>query len=115
MSEAPTNDPLHGVTLTAIVEDLVERHGWTELAARLNLGCFKSNPSVSSSLKFLRATDWARTKVERLYANDHRVIERNAKRNRRRKAQRVFRAEQEAAAKKTGEDQASQLRLDDGA
>ncbi len=107
MSEPRPNDPLHGLTLKAIVEDLVERHGFTELAARLNLTCFKNNPSVSSSLKFLRMTDWARTKVERLYIEDHRVMERNAKRNRRRKAQRVFRAEQEAAAKKTGEDEAS--------
>jgi len=106
MSEAHPNDPLHGLALQAIVEDLVERHGFPELAARLNLGCFKNNPSISSSLKFLRTTDWARTKVERLYVEDHRVMERNAKRNRRRKAMRTFRAEQEAASKETGEDPA---------
>ncbi len=107
MSDAHDNDPLHGVTLKAIVEDLVERHGFTELAARLNLTCFKSNPSVSSSLKFLRKTEWARTKVERLYLDDHRVMARNAKRNRRRKAMRAARVAQEAASEKSGDAQTS--------
>ena len=66
MDEQP-NNPLHGVTLEAIVNALVERHGWDGLAERIDIGCFRENPSVKSSLKFLRKTEWARKKVERLY------------------------------------------------
>jgi DNA-binding protein VF530 len=61
------NNPLHGLTLKAILEELVERHGWAELGARINIRCFTQNPSLGSSLKFLRKTPWARAKVERLY------------------------------------------------
>ena len=61
------NNPLHGVKLAEIVEHLVEKFGWEELGARININCFNSNPSVKSSLKFLRKTPWAREKVERLY------------------------------------------------
>jgi uncharacterized protein (DUF2132 family) len=64
------NNPLHGVTLQAMVEDLVERRGWPDLAARIKIRCFSSDPSVASSLKFLRKTDWARLKVEQLYLAD---------------------------------------------
>ena len=60
-------DPLHGVTLEAIVVRLVERYGWTELGRRIRVNCFLSDPSVKSSLKFLRKTPWARSKVEALY------------------------------------------------
>jgi len=61
------NNPLHGVKLATIVESLVEHYGWETLAAKININCFKSNPSVKSSLKFLRRTPWARDKVEALY------------------------------------------------
>jgi uncharacterized protein (DUF2132 family) len=62
-----SKDPLHGVTLAAIVEDLVAYFGWEELGRRVDIRCFTSDPSVASSLKFLRKTPWARAKVEGLY------------------------------------------------
>ncbi len=58
---------MHGVTLEEIVNSLVEHYGWEELGKRLNFRCFKSDPSVKSSLKFLRKAPWARKKVEDLY------------------------------------------------
>ncbi|QRV22959.1 VF530 family DNA-binding protein [Marinomonas foliarum] len=61
------NNPLHGVKLEKVVTDLVEHYGWEELAIRININCFKSDPSVKSSLKFLRKTPWARDKVEALF------------------------------------------------
>lgn len=61
------NNPLHGKTLEAIVTSLFEEYGWDGLAERIDLRCFKSDPSVKSSLKFLRRSPWAREKVERLY------------------------------------------------
>ena len=60
-------DPLHGMTLKAIVTALVEYFGWEELGQRIAIRCFQSDPSVASSLKFLRKTPWARAKVESLY------------------------------------------------
>lgn len=60
-------DPLHGVTLKAMVEHLVERYGWPGLGERITIRCFTHDPSVNSSLKFLRKTPWAREKVESLY------------------------------------------------
>ncbi len=66
----PTNlskDPLHGLTLEAIVTALVEHFGWAELGQRIEIKCFRIDPSVASSLKFLRKTPWARAKVESLY------------------------------------------------
>lgn len=62
-----SNDPLHGKTLKTIVEQLVGFYGFHTLAELINIKCFKENPSVNSSLKFLRKTDWARKKVEELY------------------------------------------------
>ncbi|WP_424949717.1 VF530 family DNA-binding protein [Deinococcus sp.] len=62
-----TPDPLHGVTLQQIVERLQGYYGWKELSRRVRLRCFEDNPSVGSSLKFLRKTPWARAKVEELY------------------------------------------------
>jgi uncharacterized protein (DUF2132 family) len=62
-----SKDPLHGLTLEKILTHLVESYGWEELAANVNINCFTSNPSISSSLKFLRKTPWARTKVESFY------------------------------------------------
>ena len=67
MSEPQTNNPLHGVTLEHIVNNLVGHYGWDELGIRINIRCFISDPSVKSSLKFLRKTPWARKKVEDLY------------------------------------------------
>jgi len=60
-------DPLHGITLEMIVTALVGRHGWQELGQLIDIRCFQLDPSVSSSLKFLRRTPWARKKVEDLY------------------------------------------------
>lgn len=61
------NNPLHGVTLEAILIALVDKYGWEELSLRININCFKNEPSIKSSLKFLRRTPWARAKVEELY------------------------------------------------
>ena len=62
-----SNDPLHGLTLETIVTRLVEHHGWEELGRRIDIRCFNFDPSVKSSLQFLRRTPWARQKVEELY------------------------------------------------
>lgn len=67
MSEQQANNPLHGITLEAMLTALVEYYGWPELGRRINIRCFQSDPSIKSSLKFLRNTPWAREKVERLY------------------------------------------------
>lgn len=71
MQQEQPNNPLHGVTLKAIVEDLVARRGWPDLASRIKIRCFAHDPSVKSSLMFLRKTDWARKQVEALYLADH--------------------------------------------
>jgi uncharacterized protein (DUF2132 family) len=65
-------DSLHGVTLEAILEDLVKRHGWEVMGRHIPIRCFQLDPSIKSSLAFLRKTPWARTKVEAWYKNDHR-------------------------------------------
>jgi uncharacterized protein (DUF2132 family) len=62
-----TNNPLHGKTLEMIVTQLVEYYGWEELGTRIPIRCFNENPSIKSSLTFLRKTPWAREKVETLY------------------------------------------------
>ena len=62
-----SNDPLHGITLETILKKLVIRYGWEGLAERIKINCFNSNPSINSSLKFLRKTPWARSEVETLY------------------------------------------------
>lgn len=98
MTEEQPNNPLHGITLKAILEDLVERHGWPELGARINIACFKNEPSVASSLKFLRKTAWARTKVEALYLKDQKELAKKQARNQRRAERRSVKAEHEAAA-----------------
>jgi uncharacterized protein (DUF2132 family) len=61
------NNPLHGVKLANVVEKLVEHYGWDELGDRIDINCFQIDPSVKSSLKFLRKQQWARDKVEQLY------------------------------------------------
>ncbi len=66
INEQP-NNPLHGVKLAEIVQYLEETYGWEELGFAMNINCFKNNPSIKSSLKFLRRTPWARTKVENFY------------------------------------------------
>ncbi len=70
MNDTRAQDPLHGVTLKMIVTQLVEKHGWEELGKRIEIKCFTSNPSISSSLKFLRKTPWARKKVENIFLRD---------------------------------------------
>lgn len=67
MSEEQVNNPLHGVTLEKIVTFLEEYYGWEELGLLVKIRCFDTDPSVKSSLKFLRKTPWARKKVEELY------------------------------------------------
>ena len=68
-SEKQLNNPLHGIKLATILEVLVEEYGWERLSMKVNINCFKENPSINSSLKFLRKTQWARDKVEQLYLN----------------------------------------------
>ena len=67
MNEAHENNPMQGVTLEMIINSLVDNYGWEALGMRIKIKCFTDNPSVKSSLKFLRKTPWARTKVENLY------------------------------------------------
>ncbi|MBL4700629.1 MAG: DUF2132 domain-containing protein [Phycisphaeraceae bacterium] len=67
MAEEQSNNPMHGVTLEKIINYLEAYYGWEELGRRINVGCFNNDPSVKSSLKFLRKTPWAREKVESLY------------------------------------------------
>ncbi len=74
MSGQQPNNPLHGVTLEAIVNALVAHYGWEELGRLVNIRCFQSDPSVKSSLKFLRKTPWAREKVEQLYLRTQRSV-----------------------------------------
>ena len=66
-AQGAQKDPLHGVSLETIVRELEQRFGWDGLAQRIDINCFKKDPSVKSSLKFLRKTPWARSKVETLY------------------------------------------------
>jgi len=61
------NNPLHGIRLVDILESLVEKYGWEKLGSEININCFTNNPSIKSSLTFLRKTPWAREKVEKLY------------------------------------------------
>ena len=67
MSETRGKDPLEGVTLEAIITQLQARYGWAEMASIIDIRCFKDNPSIKSSLTFLRRTPWARAQVEDLY------------------------------------------------
>lgn len=70
LPEQQPNNPLHGVKLSDVLEILVEKYGWEELGRRINIRCFNHNPSMKSSLKFLRKTPWAREKVEQLYLKE---------------------------------------------
>ncbi len=74
MNEHQSKDPLHGMTLEKIVASLSEHYGWEELGRRIKIGCFNRDPSVKSSLKFLRKTPWAREKVEALFVEMQREV-----------------------------------------
>jgi uncharacterized protein (DUF2132 family) len=67
MNMSQPNNPLHGLTLEMILNDLATRYGWEELGRRIDIRCFNQDPSIASSLKFLRRTPWARAQVEALY------------------------------------------------
>ena len=67
METEQKNNPLHGKTLEMVLEHLVSNYGWEKMNDRVHINCFYENPSIKSSLKFLRATPWARKKVEELY------------------------------------------------
>lgn len=71
--EPQPNNPLHGKTLQAILEHLLERYQWEGLAERIHINCFRNEPSIQSSLKFLRKTPWAREQVEALYLHSLRA------------------------------------------
>lgn len=70
MTSLQPNNPLHGITLEMMLVHLVGHYGWAELGRRITIRCFNHEPSIKSSLKFLRKTPWARTKVETLYLNN---------------------------------------------
>ena len=67
MNMSQPNNPLHGLTLEMILNDLTAHYGWEELGRRIDIRCFNQDPSIASSLKFLRRTPWARAQVEALY------------------------------------------------
>ena len=73
MTESQPRNPLHGVTLEAMLEELVAVHGWDGLARHIDIRCFTHDPSIKSSLKFLRKTPWARAKVEAVYLKSRRA------------------------------------------
>ena len=79
MNQKQPNNPLHGVTLKKMLEYLVAEYGWQRLGDRIKIQCFNNDPSINSSLKFLRKTDWARAKVERLYLHSISYDERHGK------------------------------------
>ncbi|MDG0973705.1 MAG: VF530 family protein [Crocinitomicaceae bacterium] len=76
MQENQPNNPVHGVKIADMLNYLIESYGWEELAARINIRCFRFDPSVKSSLVFLRKTPWAKEEVQKLYI---RTVERNPK------------------------------------
>jgi uncharacterized protein (DUF2132 family) len=69
MNSAQPKNPLHGISLEKILNELVNHYGWVELGQQIDIRCFKNDASISSSLKFLRRTPWAREQVEKLYLN----------------------------------------------
>ncbi len=73
MTNQQPNNPLHGITLEMVLTQLVEKFGWEELGNQISIKCFIDNPSIKSSLKFLRKTPWARKKVEDLYLKSSKV------------------------------------------
>jgi uncharacterized protein (DUF2132 family) len=95
MSDEQPNNPLHGITLQAILEDLVSRRGFEDLGQQIPIRCFTHEPSLRSSLKFLRKTEWARAKVEALYLKDQRALQKKRARNRARAERRRVAAQSE--------------------
>ncbi len=81
MNDTRVQNPLEGITLKTIVTKLIDDYGWEELGKRINIKCFTSNPSLNSSLKFLRKTPWARQKVEELYLRSQWLKTVNVKNN----------------------------------
>ena len=79
MSSSQPGNPLHGVTLEMMLNQLVTHYGWRDLGERINIRCFTDDPSIASSLKFLRRTPWAREKVESLYLY---MVRQNARQSR---------------------------------
>jgi uncharacterized protein (DUF2132 family) len=79
MSEQQPNNKLHGITLEQIVNNLLEYYGWEKLGKRINIRCFNNDPSIKSSLKFLRKTPWARKKVENLYIKIQKSAQKNSR------------------------------------
>ena len=77
--EKQANNPLHGLTLATIVEHLVDYYGWEDLGSRIEIKCFNIDPSIKSSLTFLRKTPWARERVENLYLKSLRDIKKQEK------------------------------------
>lgn len=71
MNTQQSQNPLHGITLKQILQDLVEKHGWEYLADRVQIRCFMFDPTITSSLKFLRRTPWAREKIEKIWLETH--------------------------------------------
>jgi len=69
MNDKQPDNPLHGITLESILIQLVDRYGWAELGRKIDIRCFNYDPSIKSSLKFLRQTPWARAQVEELFIN----------------------------------------------
>jgi len=67
MSNEQPKNPMHGITLEEVVTKLMDKYGWDELGQKIDINCFNSDPSIKSSLKFLRRNQWARNKVEKLY------------------------------------------------
>ncbi|HWR57885.1 MAG TPA: VF530 family protein [Thermodesulfovibrionales bacterium] len=76
MTEQQSNDPLHGITLKMILTQLVELHGWEKMGKMIRIRCFNNDPSIKSSLQFLRKTPWARKKVEAMYLKSRKEITR---------------------------------------
>jgi uncharacterized protein (DUF2132 family) len=74
MSDQQRKDPLHGVTLEMMLNQLVKHHGWEKMGEIIKIRCFTHDPSIKSSLQFLRKTPWARTKVEELYLKYNRTV-----------------------------------------
>ncbi|MCX7107887.1 MAG: VF530 family protein [Methylococcales bacterium] len=71
MNDKHPDNPLHGITLESILIQLVDRYGWAELGRKIDIRCFNYDPSIKSSLKFLRQTPWARAQVEELFINNN--------------------------------------------
>jgi uncharacterized protein (DUF2132 family) len=81
MSDQQHKDPLHGVTLEMMLTQLVEHHGWQKMGQIIDIRCFNNDPSIKSSLQFLRKNPWARTKVEELYLKYKKNALKKPKRN----------------------------------